>query len=101
MFNSQILLHSFKTKGLPWVYFQSDLVYNLTARGGDRQDPPAQRPLNEDDGNEDDVGHDAHPAQAGQNYCRDLLILNTAFLFSILCATIVHFVKNGINFNSF
>ena len=60
---------------------------------------PAQRTLNEDDGNEDDVGHNSHPAQAGQNYRRDLLILKTAFLFSILCATIVQFVKNGIHFN--
>ena len=38
---------------------------------------PSQRFLDHDDGDEDDVGHDAHPAQAGQDHRRDLVRLNT------------------------
>ena len=38
---------------------------------------PSQRFLDHDDGDEDDVGHDAHPAQAGQDHRGDLVRLNT------------------------
>ena len=38
---------------------------------------PSQRFLDHDDGDEDDVGHDAHAAQAGQDHRRDLVRLNT------------------------
>ena len=38
---------------------------------------PSQRFLDHDDGDEDDVGHDAHPTQAGQDHRRDLVRLNT------------------------
>ena len=38
---------------------------------------PSQRFLDHDDGDENDVGHDAHPAQAGQDHRGDLVRLHT------------------------
>ena len=38
---------------------------------------PSEGPLDEDDGHEGEVGHDAHAAEAGEDDGGDLLVLGT------------------------